>query len=259
MWHHPRYSSSHVETRPRCSRSSTRCYAAHADLVLVGHDHIYERFALLGPNGALDPNGMRHFTVGTGGSSHHSVGTDPRRQRDPQRLHLRRAAARAAPGELRLGVPPRSPASRFTDSGTQAIVGGNAPPSATVALTPTTAGTNDVLTATATKSDPETDPVSLTWEWRVNGVLRRTFTSGSALTDTFDLSAAGNGDAGDTVAVTVTPSDAAHAGTPVSASLVDQRDEPGAGVHDRPDRPDPGRGRQRLARRRTRPTPRATP
>ena len=75
----------------------------------------------------------------------------------------------------------------FTDSGTQAIVGANAPPSATVALTPTTAGTNDVLTATATKSDPESDPISLTWEWRVNGVLQRTFTSGSALTDTFDL------------------------------------------------------------------------
>ena len=144
-----------------------------------------------------------------------------------------------------------SPASRFTDSGTQAIVGGNAPPSATVALTPTTAGTNDVLTATATKSDPETDPVSLTWEWRVNGVLRRTFTSGErARRHVRPVRRAGNGDAGDTVAVTVTPSDAAHAGTPVSASLVDQRDEPGAGVHDRPDRPDPGRGRQRLARRR---------
>ena len=86
-------------------------------------------------------------------------------------------------------------------------------------LTPSTADTNDVLTATATKSDPEGDPVSLTWEWRVNGVIRRTFTSGSALTDTFDLSLAGNGNVGDTVDVTVTPSDASHAGTPVNASV----------------------------------------
>jgi hypothetical protein len=63
------------------------------------------------------------------------------------------------------------------------------------------------LTATATKADVDGDPISLTYVWTVNGVTRKTTTSASALTDTFDLSAAGNGDAGDTVTVTVTPND----------------------------------------------------
>ena len=37
--------------------------------MLVGHDHIYERFAPLDAEGKLDKiNGMRSFTVGTGGA-----------------------------------------------------------------------------------------------------------------------------------------------------------------------------------------------
>ena len=98
-------------TSPTCSRSSMRCTRRTPTSSLVGHDHIYERFAPLGPTGAPIANGMRYITVGTGGSSHHSIGTDQDRQRGPQRLDLRRAAARAAPDELRLGLPARSPAS----------------------------------------------------------------------------------------------------------------------------------------------------
>ncbi len=45
-------------------------YAAHADLVLNGHDHDYERFALQDPAGNPDPNGIREIVVGTGGRSH---------------------------------------------------------------------------------------------------------------------------------------------------------------------------------------------
>lgn len=37
------------------------------DVNLVGHEHIYERFAPQTPAGAADPNGVRQFTVGTGG------------------------------------------------------------------------------------------------------------------------------------------------------------------------------------------------
>ena len=47
MWHHPRFSSSttnFTEMQPFVDA----LYAAHADLILVGHDHIYERFAPLG-------------------------------------------------------------------------------------------------------------------------------------------------------------------------------------------------------------------
>jgi calcineurin-like phosphoesterase family protein len=46
-------------------------YDAHADLVLGGHDHDYERFAPQNPDGVADPkNGIREIVVGTGGKSH---------------------------------------------------------------------------------------------------------------------------------------------------------------------------------------------
>jgi len=50
-------------------------YAAHADLILAGHEHSYERFAPQNPQGRLDPqNGIRQITVGTGGKSHTLLG-----------------------------------------------------------------------------------------------------------------------------------------------------------------------------------------
>ncbi|HXM94935.1 MAG TPA: metallophosphoesterase [Candidatus Dormibacteraeota bacterium] len=45
-------------------------YAAHADLVLAGHEHSYERFAPQDPNGNADPeHGIREIVAGTGGRS----------------------------------------------------------------------------------------------------------------------------------------------------------------------------------------------
>ncbi|HKV61064.1 MAG TPA: metallophosphoesterase [Candidatus Acidoferrum sp.] len=50
-------------------------YAAHADLVLAGHEHSYERFALQDPEGRADAaNGIREIVVGTGGRSHDLLG-----------------------------------------------------------------------------------------------------------------------------------------------------------------------------------------
>ena len=44
-------------------------WAAHADLVINGHDHDYERFAPQDPEGHLDPSqGIREIVVGTGGA-----------------------------------------------------------------------------------------------------------------------------------------------------------------------------------------------
>ncbi len=46
-------------------------YAAHADLILAGHEHSYERFAPQDPEGRADTeHGIRQITVGTGGKSH---------------------------------------------------------------------------------------------------------------------------------------------------------------------------------------------
>jgi hypothetical protein len=68
-WHHPRFSSG-----PHGSSGSTRVlwdilYEAGADVILNGHDHLYERFMPQTPNGLPDPvRGIRQFTVGTGGA-----------------------------------------------------------------------------------------------------------------------------------------------------------------------------------------------
>ena len=70
----------------------------------------------------------------------------------------------------------------------------NTAPSATVSLAPANPQTDATLTATATKADADGDAVGLTFVWTVNGTERRTFSSASALTDTFNLATAGNGD-----------------------------------------------------------------
>jgi acid phosphatase type 7 len=44
--------------------------------VLSGHDHDYERFAPLAPNGAADQvRGVRQMVVGTGGKNHYAFAT----------------------------------------------------------------------------------------------------------------------------------------------------------------------------------------
>jgi acid phosphatase type 7 len=46
-------------------------YEAHANVVINGHDHDYERFAPQNPNGDADSaHGIREFVVGTGGKNH---------------------------------------------------------------------------------------------------------------------------------------------------------------------------------------------
>jgi hypothetical protein len=72
-WHIPLFSSGGRANNN--SRSFWNLlYAAHADVVLNGHDHIYERFAPQNPSGQLDnATGIREFIVGTGGANHTSI------------------------------------------------------------------------------------------------------------------------------------------------------------------------------------------
>jgi hypothetical protein len=49
-----------------------------ADVVVVGHDHNYQRWAPMTAAGVNDPtNGVRQFVVGTGGRDFYSIGTSP--------------------------------------------------------------------------------------------------------------------------------------------------------------------------------------
>jgi hypothetical protein len=54
-------------------------YEANADVVINGHDHDYERFALQDPEGNPDPHrGIREFVVGSGGKNSHRVFDKPK-------------------------------------------------------------------------------------------------------------------------------------------------------------------------------------
>jgi len=71
-WHDPRFSSGPTGSDERMEAFWNALYEARADLVLVAHDHVYERFAPQGPDGAGARNlGLREFVVGTGGESHY--------------------------------------------------------------------------------------------------------------------------------------------------------------------------------------------
>jgi len=74
-WHIPLFSSG-----DRLSYNTKQLweilYEQNADLILTGHEHIYERFAPQTPSGALDTiRGIREFVVGSGGANHTSFST----------------------------------------------------------------------------------------------------------------------------------------------------------------------------------------
>jgi len=67
-WHHPLFSSGYHGDQPQMRDSYRALYEARASVVLSGHDHNYERFASMDPEGRPDPeHGLRSFVVGTGG------------------------------------------------------------------------------------------------------------------------------------------------------------------------------------------------
>jgi len=68
MWHHPRFSSGAEHGSHKFMADLWEILQQHgADVVLVGHEHLYERFAPQNPDGKADPRGIREFVVGTGG------------------------------------------------------------------------------------------------------------------------------------------------------------------------------------------------
>jgi len=69
-WHHPLFSSGQHGNDVAMRPIWEDLYQAHAEVVLVGHDHDYERFAPQTASGTTDPNGIREFVVGTGGKNH---------------------------------------------------------------------------------------------------------------------------------------------------------------------------------------------
>ena len=92
---------------------------------------------------------------------------------------------------------------------------GNTPPTVAPKFDKTSYQTDDTITVNPNGADAENDPLTYTFVFSVNGAEKQ-----NGASPTFDLSVAGNGDAGDTVAVTVTANDGTSDSTPVSISTV---------------------------------------
>jgi hypothetical protein len=75
-WHYPLFSSGQNGDNPQMRAFWRILFAAGVDVVVVGHDHLYERFAPQDPDGRFDPvRGIRQFIAGTGGAQLYSFVT----------------------------------------------------------------------------------------------------------------------------------------------------------------------------------------
>lgn len=118
--HHALFSSGllakHAE-HPELTAFWQDLYDAHADLILAGHEHSYERFAPQNPEGNPDPeHGIREIVVGTGGRSHTPLGSaKPNSEvRDDRTYGVLKLTL--APGKYKWEFIPAAGQS-FTDSG----------------------------------------------------------------------------------------------------------------------------------------------
>ena len=108
-WHKPRWSSGTTHG-PATSMQALWdvLYAANADIVVNGHEHNYERFALQNPSGQLDTTrGLREFRRGHWRKNLVPGFLTPAQQPGSQRYQLWRAQTHPTRQPLRLAVPPR--------------------------------------------------------------------------------------------------------------------------------------------------------
>jgi hypothetical protein len=82
--HHPRWTSGSHANSIGLTQLWNLFHAKGVDIVLAGHNHVYERFSPLGGNVTTstvnppsDPNGIRYWVVGTGGKNHTSFAGSP--------------------------------------------------------------------------------------------------------------------------------------------------------------------------------------
>ena len=114
-WHSPRFSSGPQGNDASMEPLYRSLHEGGAEILLVAHDHFYERFAPQDAAGNPDPLGVREFVVGTGGKSRHQV----------QILKPNSEVTGSTYGALRLTLKNGSydwrfvaiPTSSFTDSG----------------------------------------------------------------------------------------------------------------------------------------------
>jgi hypothetical protein len=77
IWHRPLFSSGPNPKALEMRDLWRTLYDAGVDIIINGHDHLYERFSPQDPNGRSDPaKGIRQFIVGTGGAAPYSRATN---------------------------------------------------------------------------------------------------------------------------------------------------------------------------------------
>jgi chitodextrinase len=138
-WHIPLFSSGGRAAQNSLSFWQA-LYAAGADVILNGHDHIYERFSPQNPSGQRDDaRGIREFIVGTGGANHTTIATVAANSeiRDTSTFGVLELTLRAQAYDWQF-VPETGQA--FADSGTGSCIGADSiPPTAPTNLSASSA------------------------------------------------------------------------------------------------------------------------
>jgi hypothetical protein len=164
-FHHPRFS---VGNYAPGDTSVQALYQAlqdfKADLIIVGHDHNYQRWAPMTASGVKDPvNGVRQILVGTGGRAFYAVGSSPNVERTNANTW----------GILKLTLSPSDytwqflpvAGSTFTDSGTTACKVKAASPNYALSLSPASVsvaqGSNASVTVTVSSQNGFASAVTL--------------------------------------------------------------------------------------------------
>jgi hypothetical protein len=127
FWHHPRFNSGdHHGSEEEMAEIWAILDEHEADVVLSGHEHLYERFGPQDAEGDADADGLRQFTVGMGGRSHYDFGSPlPNSEKRDDDTY----------GVLKLTLRPTSydwefvgvEGSDFTDTGSDDCVGAGTP------------------------------------------------------------------------------------------------------------------------------------
>jgi 3',5'-cyclic AMP phosphodiesterase CpdA len=106
VWHHPLFSSGPNGPNAFMRDIWSLMYRLNADVVIAGHDHLYERFGKQDVDGRSDVRGLRQFIVGTGGA----------RLYDFHRVEANSQARIKLHGVLRLTLQPTSYQWAFIDA-----------------------------------------------------------------------------------------------------------------------------------------------
>lgn len=173
VWHGPRFYSTNA-TAPAV-RTTVRTawvdlYEAHADLIVNGHEHYYERHAPQDPDGNATPDGIRQIIIGTGGAATQptpTVGISPNSE-------VRHGGVDQY-GVMKLTLTSGGyswqflpiPGVNFTDSGSGTCHGQAANAAPTAAPGGPYTGAEGVPTAFngSGSSDPDNQPITYAWDF----------------------------------------------------------------------------------------------